>query len=78
MSENNLISCFTELAQHFLVCVTIHKARNLSIMNADTFTLVSLEKQQKRTATFKNSDCPYFNEVTTISIPMFIINSIII
>lgn len=55
-------SCFKELPQNFLVCATIHKARDLSVLNSDTFVAVYLDKILKKTETFRNSDCPYFNE----------------
>lgn len=54
--------CFVNLPQHFLVCVTVHKAKDLQTLNADTYVTVTLDKKTKHTATFENSDCPYFNE----------------
>lgn len=54
--------CFINLPQHFLVCLTIHKAKDLQTLNADTYVTVTLDKKTKQTNTFKNSDCPYFNE----------------
>lgn len=56
------ISCYTDSIQKFLVCVTVHKATKLSILNADTFVIVSLNDILKRTSVIENSDCPYFNE----------------
>lgn len=61
-------SCFSEIIQKFLVCVTVHKAKNLHVLNADTFVVVSFDKIHKKTATYQNSDCPYFNEVSNILI----------
>lgn len=61
--ETNSSSCFKDLPQNFLVCATIHKARDLSVLNSDTFITVCLDKIIKKTATFRNSDSPYFNEV---------------
>lgn len=61
--ENELnISCFEDLPQHFLVCVTIHKAKNLSVLDADTYVRIIIDNKSKTTATFNKSDCPYFNE----------------
>lgn len=54
--------CFINLPQHFLVCVTIHKAKDLKTLNIDTYVTVTLDKKMKQTTTFKNSDCPYYNE----------------
>lgn len=54
--------CFTNLPQHFLVCVTVHKAKDLQTLTADTYVTVTLDKKTKQTATFKSSDCPFFNE----------------
>lgn len=54
--------CFINLPQHFLVGLTIHKAKDLQSLNADTYVTVTLDKKTKQTSTFKNSDCPYFNE----------------
>lgn len=63
MSDDKILSCFTKIEQHFLVTVTIHKARNLSAMNSDTYVVVNLQDDYKKTKIFQNSDCPYFNEV---------------
>lgn len=54
--------CFINLPQHFLICVTIHKAKDLQVLNSDTYVIVTLDKKTKQTATAKNSDCPFFNE----------------
>lgn len=55
-------TCFANLPQHFLVSITVHKAKDLQVLNADTYVTVTLDKKTKQTATFKNSDCPFFNE----------------
>ncbi|XP_055527083.1 otoferlin [Wyeomyia smithii] len=60
--------CFESIDQPFLVCITIHKARNLSVLNEDTFVLVSYDGKYRRTRTFRNSDCPYFNEYFTFEV----------
>lgn len=56
--------CLTSIThpQDFLVCVTIHKARNISILNVDTYVLVTLGKTTKATETAQNTDCPFYNE----------------
>lgn len=56
------LSCFSEARQQFLVCITVHKAKNLHILNADTFVLISFDRIHKKTSVYENSDCPYFNE----------------
>lgn len=55
--------CFDSIQQSFLVCVAVHKARHLSVLNEDTFVLVSFDGKHRHTRTIRNSDCPYFNEV---------------
>lgn len=61
MSVENL-SCFHKHERDFLVSVTVHKARNLDVLNADTFVVVNFDGDTKKTKTFRNSDCPFFNE----------------
>lgn len=60
-TEINL-SCFEDLPQDFLVCLTIHRAKDLAILDADTYVRVHIDNKSKTTATFKKSDQPYFNE----------------
>lgn len=66
MSDFELLSCFSKYKKNFLVSATIHKARNLNVLNADTFVVVSFNEEIKRTKIFQNSDCPFFNEVNLI------------
>ncbi|XP_055841993.1 otoferlin [Episyrphus balteatus] len=54
--------CFLNITQEFLVCTTVHKAKNLPVFNADTFVRVSLDKKSKCTKVFQNSENPYYNE----------------
>uniref|UniRef100_A0A336LYI1 CSON008109 protein n=1 Tax=Culicoides sonorensis TaxID=179676 RepID=A0A336LYI1_CULSO len=56
------LTCFSDAPQQFLICVTIHKAKHLHILNADTFVIVSFDQKHKKTFVYHNSDCPYFNE----------------
>lgn len=63
MSDFELLSCFSKHKNSFLVSATIHKARNLNVLNADTFVVISFNEEIKKTKTFQNSDCPFFNEV---------------
>lgn len=63
LSSSTESSCFTnQNRKNFLVCITIHKAKNLPILNADTYVAISLDGTTKRTATAQNTDCPFFNE----------------
>lgn len=63
LSSSTQSSCFTnQHRKNFLVCITIHKAKNLSTLNADTYVAITLDGTTKQTATAQNSDCPFFNE----------------
>lgn len=63
MSDIDLYQCFNKHQKNFLVSTTIYKARNLNVLNADTFVTVTFNNDTKKTKTFPSSDCPYFNEV---------------
>ncbi|XP_070501536.1 otoferlin [Chironomus tepperi] len=62
MSEFELYQCFNKHQKDFLVSVTVHKARNLNTLNADTFVSIYFNNETRRTKTYRNSDCPFFNE----------------
>lgn len=66
MSELEL-ECFNRQQKEFLVSISIHKARNLNVFNADTFVAVTFNGDTKKTKTFQCSDCPFYNEVTIIN-----------
>jgi hypothetical protein len=71
MSEFELYQCFNKHERDFLVSVTVHKARNLNTLNADTFVAISFNNETKRTKTYRNSDSPFFNEVSfLIDVPL--------
>lgn len=61
--SDQILPCFNKHVRDFLVSVTIHKARNLSVLNADTLAIVNFGEETKKTKIFQNSDCPFFNEV---------------
>lgn len=61
--SDEVLPCFNKHLRDFLVSITIHKARNLNVLNADTFVIASFNEDSKKTKTFQNSDCPFFNEV---------------
>ena len=76
MSEFELYQCFNKHQRDFLVSVTVHKARNLNTMNADTFVAISFNNETRRTKTYHNSDCPFFNEVSSffvINVPLIVL-----
>lgn len=62
MSEE-ISSCFNRNLGDFLISVTVHKARNLNVLNADTFVIVTMNDVKKKTKVYQKSDCPFFNEV---------------
>lgn len=66
MSDFELLTCFSKHKRSFLVSTTIHKARNLNVLNADTFVVVGFNEEIKKTKIFQKSDCPFFNEVNLI------------
>ncbi|XP_059219531.1 otoferlin isoform X6 [Stomoxys calcitrans] len=55
-------NCFANISQDFLVCTTIHKARQLGVFQGETFVRVTLDKMTRQTKVFANSENPYFNE----------------
>lgn len=63
MSDIDLYQCFNKHQKSFLISTTIYKARNLNVLNSDTFVAVTFNDETKKTKTFPASDCPYFNEV---------------
>lgn len=63
MNSESAISCFEDIPQHYLICVTVHRAKDLTTLNADTFVSIRIDdKNVETTATVKKSDSPYFNE----------------
>lgn len=64
------LSCFTNKLQNFLICASIHKARDLKILNADTFIVTTFNNTSKRTSVSENSDSPVFNEYFVFDVNM--------
>lgn len=64
MTDIEQIECFNKHEKDFLISIIVHKASNLTILNSDTFVVVSFNNESKKTRIFQNSDCPYFNEVS--------------
>lgn len=62
MSDDEFFECFNKHQKEFLVSVTVHKARNLNVFNADTFVTITFNGDTRKTKTFQCSDCPYYNE----------------
>ncbi|XP_026848839.1 otoferlin [Drosophila persimilis] len=54
--------CFAGAPQDFLICITVHKAAKVGLATSELYVKVSLDKTQKSTKTFQNSENPYFNE----------------
>ncbi|XP_050093922.1 fer-1-like protein 4 [Anopheles aquasalis] len=54
--------CLQYSKQDFQICVTVYKARNLAVLNTNTFVMVSLNGKYKRTRTAYKTHSPYFNE----------------
>lgn len=63
-------SCFTKKTQNFLICVAIHKAHNLKILNADTFIVSTFNNISKRTSVSENSECPVYNDYMVFDVNM--------
>lgn len=55
--------CFSNIIQDFLICTTIHKARQLEVFQGDIYVRIILDKMTRQTRSFTNSENPYFNEV---------------
>ncbi|KAG5679282.1 hypothetical protein PVAND_008861 [Polypedilum vanderplanki] len=62
MSEVEIYECFNKQQKDYLISITVHKAKNLHVFNADTFVEILFNDEIKRTRTYRNSDCPFFNE----------------
>ncbi|KNC25719.1 Gram-negative bacteria-binding protein 3, partial [Lucilia cuprina] len=54
--------CFANIVQDFLICTTIHKARQLGIFQNSIYVRITLDKMIRHTRTYENSENPYFNE----------------
>lgn len=63
MSDIDLYQCFNKQRKDYLVSVTVFKAKNLNVLNADTFVAVTFNDETKKTKIFNCSDSPFFNEV---------------
>lgn len=59
--------CFSNIVQDFLICTTIHKARQLGLFQNEIYVRITLDKMQRHTRTYENSENPYFNEVISDS-----------
>lgn len=61
--SDEVLTCFNKNQRDFLLSVTVHKARNLSVLNVDTLVKLNFNGETRETKVFQNSDCPFFNEV---------------
>lgn len=65
----NMAKCNDHLkSQDFQVCVTIIEARQLPGLNMDPVVCIQVGDQKKYTSVKESTNCPYYNEVTTIDI----------
>jgi hypothetical protein len=55
-------------SQDFQVCVTIIEARQLAGLNMDPVVCVQVGEVKKYTSVKESTNCPYYNEVSTINV----------
>lgn len=67
--------CFSNIVQDFLICTTIHKARQLGIFQNEIYVRITLDKMQRHTRTYENSENPYFNEVSSELLEIYVLYS---
>lgn len=60
MAQND---CFLSMSQDYLICTTIHKARQLGVFTGETFVRITLDKAHRTTKPYARSENPYYNEV---------------
>ncbi|KAL3275048.1 hypothetical protein HHI36_019820 [Cryptolaemus montrouzieri] len=53
-------------AQDFQVCLTIIEARQLAGLNMDPVVCIQIGDQKKYTSVKESTNCPYYNEHTTL------------
>lgn len=58
--------CFSNIVQDFLICTTIHKARQLGVFQSAIYVRLTLDKMTRHTRNYENSENPYFNEVSSV------------
>ena len=54
------------IVYNFQVCVTIIEARQLAGLNMDPVVCVNVGDQKKYTSVKESTNCPYYNEVSTL------------
>ncbi|XP_054735180.1 otoferlin isoform X2 [Anastrepha obliqua] len=54
--------CFLNMSQDYLICTTIHKARQLGFFTGETFVRITLDKAHRTTKSYARSENPYYNE----------------
>lgn len=65
--------CFSNIVQDFLICTTIHKARQLGLFQNEIYVRITLDKMQRHTRTYENSENPYFNEVNSEFLEIYVL-----
>ena len=56
--------CFSNIVQDFLICTTVHKARQIGTFQSGVYVRVTLDKMVRHTRTYENSENPFFNQVS--------------
>lgn len=56
-------ACFADNIQEFLICSTIHKARQLGVYTGETYVRITMDKFSRYTKPFSHSENPFYNEV---------------
>jgi hypothetical protein len=54
------------------VCVTIIEARQLAGLNMDPVVCVQVGDQKKYTSVKESTNCPYYNEVSPLTLMVFV------
>ncbi|TMW41631.1 hypothetical protein DOY81_013288, partial [Sarcophaga bullata] len=54
--------CFSNIVQDFLICTTVHKARQIGTFQSGVYVRVTLDKMVRHTRTYENSENPFFNQ----------------
>lgn len=57
-------------SQDFQVCVTIIEARQLPGLNMDPVVCIQVGDQKKYTSVKESTNCPYYNEVYNMFVPL--------
>ncbi|XP_011180606.2 otoferlin isoform X1 [Zeugodacus cucurbitae] len=59
MAQND---CFLSMSQDYLICTTVHKARQLGVFTGETSVRITLDKAHRTTKPYARSENPFYNE----------------